>query len=120
MMREVERMREVESEDGSLAALGRSKLTHLAKLKRRDLRRNARFSFYFAARDVSPIGNLVKKFLMADLVVCRAPGKQATARLLRSLTTELSLPVVVPLLLPMRSSLRCRQHLNPLLSLKEH
>ena len=36
-MREVERMREVESEDGSLAALGRSKLTHLAKLKRREL-----------------------------------------------------------------------------------
>jgi len=36
-MREVERMREVESEDGSPAALGRSKPTHLAKLKRREL-----------------------------------------------------------------------------------
>lgn len=41
-------MREVEGEDGSLAALGRSKIKHLEKLKRRELESNVRFSFYFS------------------------------------------------------------------------
>lgn len=46
-MREVERMREVESEDGSPAALGQSKLTHLAQLKRRELEKECEVQFTF-------------------------------------------------------------------------
>lgn len=66
-------MREVESEDGSLAALGLwvSKLTHLEKAQVDNLRATRGFGLYCG--DVSPMGNTVKKFLMADLVVYRAP-----------------------------------------------
>ena len=67
-------MREVESEDGFLAVLGLggSKLTLGKKFKRREPESNTRLSFNFAACDLSPMGNTVKKFPMADLVVYRA------------------------------------------------
>ena len=67
-------MREVEVKtalshlwDGPSLPLGKN-------LKRRELESNGRFSFYFfAVCDLSPMRNTVKKFLMADLVVYRAP-----------------------------------------------
>ena len=77
-------MRGVENEDGSLAALGREgPSSHLEKAQASGLESNARFKTLVAARHLSPIGNTVKKFLMAeisyglflmaDLVVYRAP-----------------------------------------------
>jgi len=61
-------MREVESEDGSLAALalGVSKLNTWQKLKRRVLESNATFKGFSVARDLSPNGKRCQQVSFGD------------------------------------------------------